>query len=60
MKKEETLICKGIAIIMMYIHHLFYPIDWYQEYMLNLIIFNEYQITQIAYLCKICVAIFVF
>ena len=60
MKKEETLICKGIAIIMMYIHHLFYPIDWYQEYPLNLIIFNEYQITQIAYLCKICVAIFVF
>lgn len=60
MKKEETLICKGIAIIMMYIHHLFYPIDWYQEYPLDLMFLNEYQITQIAYLGKICVAIFVF
>lgn len=60
MSKQVSNIAKGIGIIMMYIHHLFYSSDIYGKYSLN---FNPLSINQTLWLSnysKVCVALFVF
>lgn len=59
MTKHETNICKGLAILMMYIHHLFYSIKSYEKFNVIFLPFSEDRLLWIARGCKICVAIFV-
>lgn len=59
-RKEESNICKGIAIILMLFHHLFYKADNYSGFVINFFPFSEERINFYALLGKICVAIFVF
>lgn len=59
MTKKESNICKGIAIIMMFVHHLFYDRDRYAG--VNVVFWGGEELTLIiAQLCKVCVAVFVF
>ena len=57
--KEDSNICKGIAICMMLMHHLFGSND-YNGYVIDFHPFTEGRIVFLAVLCKICVAVFVF
>ena len=59
-REEETNLCKGIAIILMLFHHLFYKADTYSGFIINFSPFSEERINFYALLGKICVAIFVF
>lgn len=59
-RKEESNFCKGIAIILMLFHHLFYKVDNYSGFIINFSPFSEERINFYALLGKICVAIFVF
>lgn len=58
--KKESEFCKGIGILMMIFHHLFYKAENYQEYVITFSPFTEERINFFALLCKVCVAIFVF
>ena len=57
--KEESNICKGIAICMMLMHHLFSSND-YSDYSISFYPFTEERVVFLAILCKICVAVFMF
>ncbi|MCM1262308.1 MAG: hypothetical protein NC313_06260 [Butyrivibrio sp.] len=57
--KEHTLILKGILILMMLFHHLFYP-DELQEYSVNTFIEDPILLLSLVTWCKICVAGFCF
>lgn len=59
-REEEANLCKGIAIILMLFHHLFYKADTYSGFIINFSPFSEERINFYALLGKICVAIFVF
>lgn len=59
-RKEESNFCKGVAIILMLFHHLFYKVDNYSGFIINFSPFSEERINFYALLGKICVAIFVF
>lgn len=58
--KRSTNICKGIAILMMYVHHSFYNADAWKNAEVIFTPFTESQILLLAKLCKVCVAVFVF
>lgn len=61
MQKRESNIAKGLAVIFMYLHHLFgIEKKWGGEYQIQTIVFSEPQMMQISAALKICVAIFVF
>ena len=60
MTKDQTNICKGIAIIMMYIHHLFSLWESFGVYDVIFAPFSDGFVVLVARLCKVCVAIFVF
>lgn len=60
MTKDETAMCKGVAIIMMIFHHLFYSLDVYSKYEINYVPFGQNVTYIISLSCKACVAIFVF
>ena len=55
--KEETNICKGIAIIMMLFHHLFNDFEEYAGFVVDYSPFTAERLTFLAILSKICVAI---
>lgn len=57
--KEDSSICKGIAICMMLMHHLFSSND-YNGYNISFYPFAEDRVVFLAVLCKVCVAVFVF
>ena len=57
--KEDSNICKGIAICMMLVHHLFSSND-YSGYSISFYPFTEERVVFLAVLCKVCVAVFVF
>ncbi len=59
MSKRDSNIVKGIAILMMYLHHLFYSSS-YTKYPINWGILGQDAITVTAGFCKACVACFVF
>ncbi len=40
--KEEAKLCKGIAIILMLFHHLFYKMDNYSGFIINYICLFDY------------------
>lgn len=58
--KNETNICKGIAIILMLFHHLFNDFEEYAGYEVSYWPFTSDRIYFWALLSKICVAVFVF
>lgn len=58
--KTTTNICKGIAIILMYIHHSFYSKDSFRGMSVIFAPLTQGQTVAIARLCKVCVSIFVF
>lgn len=57
---EDSIAIKGIAIIMMLFHHMFMNIELVRKYNVNFLMFSEYNITNLAQTCKICVSIFAF
>lgn len=57
---HETLLCKGIAILIMLFHHLFYRVDSWNLYWHKITINSTPLIAFIARQGKICVAFFVF
>ena len=60
MSKQQSLMCKGLAIILMYIHHLFYSQETFAAYSINFFPLTMERGLQIADVSKVCVAIFVF
>lgn len=58
--KEESNFCKGIAIIAMIFHHLFYKAENYSGIAISFFPLTEERINFYALFGKICVAIFVF
>lgn len=58
--KQDTNIAKTVAIVAMYIHHLFYSKDTYTGFSFSFTPLSETQTIALAQCCKVCVAIFVF
>lgn len=58
--KEDTLCIKGIAILLMYIHHQFLDASRYRGYYVDFFPFTESHVQYIAQFFKICVGMFVF
>lgn len=58
--KEHSNILKGIAILMMFMHHLFYSRETYGGLEINFFPFTENIVLHLSWLCRACVAIFVF
>lgn len=58
--KQYTNIAKTAAIIMLYIHHLFYSKESYEGYAVSFAPLSESQTLALAQCCKVCVAVFVF
>lgn len=56
---QDTYNSKTIAIIMMYIHHLF-NVNSLKGVTVSYTLLTESQMLDLAQLCKVCVAIFVF
>lgn len=60
MTKYQSTMCKGIAILAMYFHHLFYSMENIEKYNVNFWPFSQSIGHQLGIMCKFCVAIFVF
>lgn len=58
--KKDSLAIKGIAILMMLMHHNFMSIPYFQKYSVSFAPFSQTSVVQLAIFCKICVGIFVF
>ena len=58
--KQDSNIVKTVAIILMYIHHLFYSKESYTGYPVDFAPFREADVISFAQMSKICVALFVF
>lgn len=58
--KEDTLAIKGIAIMMMFVHHCFHGRKRYEEFAVNFYPFTENFMLDFALVMKACVGIFVF
>lgn len=57
--KHDTAAMKGIAILMMMVHHCFVD-NRYADYDLSFVLVDEYYVSILASFCKICVSLFVF
>ncbi|WP_026513907.1 acyltransferase family protein [Butyrivibrio sp. LB2008] len=60
MNKAEANTIKGIAIILMYVHHLFYLVDRVNKYNISPLFFSQNCMLKIGAYGKVCVAIFSF
>ena len=58
--KEDSIALKGIAILMMMLHHNFRASSLFDNYQISFSPFTEQQIVNIAYACKICVSMYAF
>lgn len=58
--KQASLVLKGIAIIMMMLHHNFRTPSLYSNYAISFYPFSESHVVTVASACKICVSIFAF
>lgn len=59
MTKKESSVCKGVAIMLMFVHHLFFHAEWLAIELGPLFRTPE-ELALFAQNCKICVNIFVF
>ena len=60
MTKKQSKMIKGIAILCMIFHHLFYRIERFDKYGFTGVIGSSKLTNSIAYDMKVCVALFVF
>lgn len=60
LSKNDSLAMKGIAILMMYVHHFYLSPDRWEGYSINFFPLTEASTLYIAQFFKICVCIFVF
>lgn len=58
--KEDSLKCKGFAILIMLFHHMYMSPDRYEEFTIQFTPLTELTVNQIADFCKLCVGIYVF
>lgn len=58
--KQDTLLVKGVAIIMMMVHHCYTTPDRYAGYVIDFGFVGEEITVMISSFFKICVSIFVF
>ena len=58
--KECTLRIKGVAILLLIFHHLFYNSDFVAQREIRFMIFSEFVIQPVAVGARVCVWIFVF
>lgn len=58
--KYDSQVMKGIAILLMLVHHLFYSADSAHGLPVSYLFFTGKQVTAFARFCKICVPAFVF
>lgn len=59
LSKRKSLILKGVGILLMLAHHLFYS-EWSQQFYDDITINGVGGVNQIGHFCKLCVAVFVF
>ena len=58
--KEDSLKCKGFAILIMLFHHMYLRQEQYEGYAISFSPLSEGMVNQIADFLKICVGIYVF
>ena len=58
--RNASVALKGIAILMMLLHHCFWGAKLYAGYMVSFFPFGEQQVINVSLSCKICVSIFAF
>lgn len=58
--KEDAAALKGIAILMMMLHHCFRDASLYDGYVISFAPFPEQTVVRFALFCKICVSLFAF
>ena len=58
--KNASLALKGIAIILMMIHHNFRDTSLFSTFSISFFPFSERSVVSFAYACKICVSLFAF
>lgn len=58
--KDDTKRMKGIAILMLLFHHLFYNANRIADNNVKFILFSQESIQYVAVLCRVCVWIFIF
>ena len=58
--KESSIALKGIAIILMMLHHNFRDASLFSSYAVSFVPFSESSVVKFSYACKICVSIFAF
>ncbi|MBR5564918.1 MAG: acyltransferase [Roseburia sp.] len=60
MSRQQSTMCKGMAILIMFFHHLFYDLNFWTQYDVIADPFTNKQLASLASVGKICVAVFVF
>lgn len=60
MKLKDSQLIKGIGILLMFFHHLYYNVENYTSYELSGLIINSDINYKIAVAAKVCVSLFVF
>ena len=60
MTKRDANICKAIAVIMMYVHHLFWGVSDIADLPIVYGGCDANVLSLIGYVCKVCVSVFVF
>ena len=58
--KNDSTAIKGIAIIMMLLHHCFRDREIYEGFAINFYPFSENMVNILGIVCKMCVGMFVF
>ena len=58
--KEDALALKGLAILMMMLHHCFREQSLYKNHVISFFPFPEWTVVHLATFCKICVSLFAF
>ena len=58
--KEDTLMVKGVAILMLLFYHLFYYEPMFLEYHVNFAPFDLQSVMKTSRVFNICVSIFLF
>ena len=56
--KSASVALKGIAILMMMLHHNFWSTSLFESYTISFAPFSRSQVVAVAYACKICVSLF--
>ena len=58
--KDDALALKGLAILMMLLHHCFRAQSLYENHVISFFPFRELTVVHLAMFCKICVSLFAF